>query len=60
MLRIANEEDTFDGIEVGGCDAWKGIDGRSSTLRIALQNEAFIGVGEESAGDFVNDVLGAL
>ena len=60
MVRIADEEDTLDGVEVGAGEARERVDGRSGALRVALQNEAFVGAGAEGAGDFVDDVLRAL
>ena len=58
MVRVADEEDALDGVEGGAGQLGQGIDGGGRALRIAFQDEAFVGVRAEGALDFVDDLDG--
>lgn len=59
MLRVTDQDDTFDSVKVGTGELGHSIDRGSSTLRVALEDEARRRVGCESGLDLADDVGGA-
>ena len=57
MARVANQEDTFDGIEGIASKPWESIVSRSGTLGVSLQNETFIRVTGQCGLDVVDDLV---
>ena len=58
MLRVADQEDAFDGSETGAGYVGHGVDGRGGALGVALEDEAFVGVGGEGGADVGDDLWG--
>jgi len=56
VLRVADEEDTLDGVHGGAGEAGHGVDGGGGALGVALENKAHVGVGGEGGGDLVDDL----
>lgn len=56
MVRVPDQEDAFDGVEGVAGEARQGVNGGGRALRVAFQDEAFVGVAAEGGGDFVDDV----
>ena len=56
VMRIADEEDTLDCVEVGARDLGHGIDSCSSALGVPFENETSVGVGLQTSGDLVDDL----
>jgi len=56
MIRISNQENALDGIEVGASEAGEGGYGGSGTLGVAFENETLVRRGGESGGDVVDDL----
>lgn len=56
VLRVADEEDTFNGAGLGAGEAGKGVDGSGGPLRVALKDKAFGGIGGEGLLDVVDDL----
>lgn len=53
---VTDEENTLDGILGASSKLRKGVDGGSSTLRVALKDEALARVGGENTVDLSNNV----
>lgn len=59
VQRVANEEDTLDSSVGGASQLGQSIDGGGSTLRVSLEDEAFVGACAEGGGDLVDNICGA-
>lgn len=56
VFRVANEEDTLDRVEARSSQLGQGVCGSSGTLRVALEEEALIGVGLQGGLDLADNV----
>lgn len=56
VFRVADEEDTLDGVEVRTSQLGEGVGGSSGTLRVALEEEALAGVGLQGGLDLADNV----
>ena len=56
VFRVANEENTLDGVKAGACQLGHGIHSGGSTLRVSFQDETHVGVGPQGSGDVVDDL----
>ena len=59
MFWITDEEHALDGVERGAGQLGKGVGGGGCALRVALQDEALVGVARQSRLDLPDDVGGA-
>lgn len=59
MLRVADEEDTLDGVEVGAGQLGQSVGGSSSSLGVTFKEEAFAGVRCQGRLDLAHDVGGS-
>lgn len=58
VVGVADEEDGLDGVEGGAGQLGEGVGGGGCALRVAFEDEAFVGVGAEGGGDLVDDLWG--
>jgi hypothetical protein len=56
VVRVSDQEDASHGRESIACDARERSDGSGSALRVALEDEALIGIGGEDGVDVVDDL----
>lgn len=56
VLRVADEEDTLDGIHGGASELGHGVDGGGGTLGVTLEDEAHVGICAEGRGDLVDNL----
>lgn len=56
MLRVADKEDTLDGVEVGAGQLGQSVGGSSGSLGVALKEEALAGVRCQGRLDLADDV----
>lgn len=57
--RVADKENTLDGSVCSTSQLRQSVDGGSSTLGVALEDEAFVGAGLQSCLDVVDNVCSA-
>lgn len=58
MFGISNQENTLDGIERSSRQLWHSVHSRSSTLRVALKDEALVRACSQRALDLSDDICG--
>lgn len=56
VMRVANEEDTLDGVECSTSELGHSVDGGCSTLRISLKDEAHVGISLQASVDLIDDL----